>query len=68
MGLGSCSLNTAMSAEREAAIRRILKIPENEVFIAFVAVGHYDGTILTPQSRRVPVDAVLVSHLTATGA
>lgn len=62
MGLGSCSLNTAMNAERENAIRKILGIPETEVFIAFVATGHYDGSILTPQSRRIPVNEVLVLH------
>lgn len=62
MGLGSCSLNTAMNAERENAIRKILGIPDTEVFIAFVATGHYDGSILTPQSRRIPVDEVLVLH------
>lgn len=62
VGLGSCSLNTAMNAERENAIREILGIPGNEVFIAFVATGHYDPAILTPQSKRIPVDEVLVRH------
>ncbi len=62
LGLGSCSLNTAMNAEREQTIRRILGIPENEIFIAFVAVGHVDPTVLTPQSKRIPVDEVLVQH------
>lgn len=67
VGLGSCSLNTAMNTERENAIRKILDIPENEVFISFVAVGHYDPSVLTPQSRRIPVDEVLVRHGKAAG-
>lgn len=62
MGLGSCSLNTAMNHEREAALRKILGIPDTEVFIAFVATGHYDPAILTPQSKRIPVDEVLIRH------
>lgn len=62
MGLGSCSLNTAMGADREASIRKILNIPESEVFISFVAVGHYDPEILTPKSKRIAVDDVLIAH------
>jgi nitroreductase len=62
VGLGSCSLNTAMGAERENKIRSILGIPENEVFISFVAVGHFDPMILTPRSKRITVDDVLIRH------
>lgn len=61
-GLGSCCLNTAMSAEREGTIRKILGIPETEVFISFVAVGHFDPAILTPRSKRMPVENVLIRH------
>lgn len=62
VGLGSCSLNTAMSPEREDKLRRLLNIPENEVFIAFVATGHYDPKVLTPVSKRMEVDDVIISH------
>ncbi|MFT3688953.1 hypothetical protein [Paenirhodobacter sp.] len=62
VGLGSCSLNTAMSHEREEAARRILSIPESEVFISFVAVGHYDPAVMVPRSKRIGVDEVLVRH------
>lgn len=62
VGLGSCSLNTAMNTERENGIRRILGIPDHEVFIAFIAVGHFDPKVLTPRSKRLPVDEVLVRH------
>ena len=61
-GLGSCSLNTAMSPERVNQIRKILDIPDNEVFIAFVATGHYDAETLTPVSKRVSVGDILVQH------
>jgi nitroreductase len=62
VGLGSCCLNTAMNAERENAIRKIVNIPETEVFISFVAVGHFVPTVLTPVSVRYPVDEVLTQH------
>lgn len=63
VGLGACSLNTAMSKEREAAVRKILKIPESEVFISFIGVGHFDPSVLVPRSKRVPLEEVLVQHV-----
>lgn len=62
VGLGSCSLNTAMGTERENQIRKILGIPEYEVFIAFLAVGHFDPDVLVPQSKRIAVDDILIKH------
>lgn len=62
LGLGSCSLNTAMNTERENKIRKLLDIPEHEVFIAFIAVGHYDENVLIPRSKRIGVDQVLIRH------
>ena len=62
VGLGSCSLNTAMNKEREESIRKILNIPDSEVFISFVAVGHYDPTVMVPRSKRITVDEVLIQH------
>ncbi|GAB6936581.1 polysaccharide pyruvyl transferase family protein [Isoptericola variabilis] len=61
-GLGSCSLNTAMGTAKESAIRKIIDIPDNEVFISFVAVGHYDQQVLVPRSKRTHVQDVLVRH------
>lgn len=60
VGLGSCSLNTAMGIERENKIRKIIAIPDNEVFISFVAVGHFDPEIQVPRSKRMEVDKVLI--------
>lgn len=51
-----------MNTERADKIRKILGIPDNEVFISFVAVGHYDPAVLTPQSKRVSVDDLLILH------
>jgi len=62
VGLGSCLLNTAMGKEKEAKIRRLVDVPDNEVFIAFVAVGHYDEQVLVPRSKRVEVESILTRH------
>jgi len=62
VGLGGCPLNTAMNTERENALRKLLDIPESEVFISFVAAGHYDPAILTPRSRRLDVEEVMRRH------
>ncbi|MGO3763881.1 hypothetical protein [Glutamicibacter arilaitensis] len=62
MELGSCLLNTAMGVEKEQKIRSIVDIPENEVFIAFVAVGNFDKNVLVPRSKRVEADSILKRH------
>lgn len=62
VGLGACSLNTAMGVQKDTAIRRRLGIPESEVFIAFLAVGHYDPQVQVPRSKRIGVDEVLIQH------
>lgn len=62
LNLGSCSLNTALTSDREAAIRKILSIPEGEVFISFVAVGHYEQDLLVPRSKRISADEILLRH------
>ncbi|WP_075292768.1 polysaccharide pyruvyl transferase family protein [Pararhizobium arenae] len=62
VGLGGCSLNTAMSKEREDAIRKILNLPESEILIAFIAVGHFDPEVMIPRSKRIGLDEVLVKH------
>lgn len=62
MELGSCLLNTAMGVDKEQKIRRIVDIPDNEVFIAFVAVGNFDQEVLVPRSKRVQTGDVLKLH------
>jgi nitroreductase len=62
VGLGSCSLNTAMGTKKETAIRKLIDIPDHEVFISFIAVGHYDEEVLVPRSKRVEPEMVLTKH------
>ena len=62
VGLGSCPLNTAMGTTKESAIRALIDVPDHEVLISFVAVGHYDEKVLVPRSKRVSADDVLIRH------
>jgi nitroreductase len=62
VGIGACSLNTAMSTERATSVRDILGIPESQVFISFIAIGHYDSNVLVPKSKRLSVDDILTQH------
>ncbi|MBN9890583.1 polysaccharide pyruvyl transferase family protein [Salipiger abyssi] len=66
-GLGACPLNTTMDSGRESNMRKISNISETEVFIAFVAVGHYDPTVLIPRSVRYPLEDLLFQHDAAMG-
>lgn len=62
VGLGSVCLNTAMSHEKETAIRKILGVPETDVFISFVAIGHFEPDVSVPRSMRVAASEVLIDH------
>lgn len=62
VGLGSCPLNLSMESEREQNMRKITHIPSSEVFIAFIAVGHYDESTLVPRSIRYNPHHILTRH------
>lgn len=62
VGLGACPLNAAMGSQRETTIRRILKIPESEALISFIAIGNYDPSVLVARSLRYPVEDLLAVH------
>jgi nitroreductase len=62
VGLGGCPLNTMLNSERESALRKLLGIPSHEVFITFIAVGHFDPDVLTPRSTRLPQSEILTTH------
>ena len=51
-----------MGTEKENKIRKIINIPDHEVFISFIAVGHYDDKVLVPRSKRTNLDHVLLRH------
>lgn len=59
VGLATCSLNAALSLEREKNIRRILKLPDQETIIMFIAVGHFPDKFKVPKSTRDPYQKIV---------
>ena len=59
LGLASCPLHAMFDSEEEDRTRSILGIPDDEVLIMYIEVGHYPETVRTPMSTRLPVNDVL---------
>jgi nitroreductase len=54
-GLGTCCLNWSKSAPRDKAMRKLLKLPRQEVIITLVAVGHLPARLAVARSVRQPL-------------
>lgn len=54
VGLGACPLNTMMNDQTVQSIKSILRIPDCEELILFIAVGCMPNTVLVPKSYRYP--------------
>lgn len=61
-GLAACSLNAMFSTKREAQMRQLLGIPDNEVLIFFIAIGNKPDITTVPHSRRLNLNSVLSIH------
>ena len=60
LGLGSCMMNWCTSPELDRALRRLLEIPDNEIVITLMALGHLPGSYHAARSQRRPLDEVLL--------
>ncbi len=56
--IAACPLNAMFSRKAEAETRRLLNIPDYEVFIMYIAVGHFAGKTVTCESHRFDIDKV----------
>jgi len=59
LGLGTCCLNWSKKLEVDHELRRHVPIPEQEVVIMLIAVGHLPEEFGVPQSPLKSVDEVL---------
>jgi len=57
-GLGTCFLNWSKSSPRDKAMRKLLKLPPQEVIIVLISVGHLPQTLDVARSARPPLDTV----------
>lgn len=58
-GLGTCCLNWNVTKEDDLRMREAVGIPDNEVVITMLAVGHLPETFSVAESPRRPLDEVL---------
>lgn len=58
-GFAACPLNTMFAIPTDKTTRELLDIPDDEVFIAYIEVGHYPNNLQFPVSNRLAVSQVL---------
>jgi nitroreductase len=59
-GLGTCCLNWNVTRVDDLPMRAAAGIPDNEVVITMLAVGHLPDEIRVAESPRRPIDEVLI--------
>ncbi len=57
-GLGTCFLNWSKSSPRDKAMRKLLKLPPQEIIVVLIAVGHLPAKLEVARSSRPPLDTV----------
>ena len=57
-GLAACPLHAMLDGKAEARMREILNVPDDEIFVMFVEVGHFPESVRTPQSTRLPMESI----------
>lgn len=62
LGLGTCPLNLAVDSDIDAELKRKINIPENEVLIMMIAVGHIPEEIPVAASKKIDI-ADVVKHI-----
>jgi nitroreductase len=60
LGLGTCCLNQCHGPKQDRAIRKLAQVPENEVLLTMLAVGHLPEELDVACSPRKPLADVLV--------
>ncbi|HNS44904.1 MAG TPA: nitroreductase family protein [Alphaproteobacteria bacterium] len=60
-GLGTCCLNWSAAAETDRKLRKLINLPDNELVIMMMAVGHMQDEFKVATSPRIGVDDILVS-------
>ena len=60
-GLAACPLNTMFNDLVATETRRLLHVPDNEVFVMYIAVGHFRETSRICRSQRFGLDRILMN-------
>lgn len=62
LGLGSCCLNLCVQPRTARDLRRVAGIPDNEVLVMVIAVGHLPPSLAVAKSMRRPAEDLVVFH------
>jgi len=57
-GLGTCMLNWSVENEKDKALRRLVDIPDHEVVIMMMGIGHLPDELDVARSRRLDLEDV----------
>jgi nitroreductase len=60
-GLAACPLNTMFGREVDERTRKLLDIPDNEVFVMYISVGHFREVSKICRSQRFGLDRILMN-------
>lgn len=60
-GIGSCCLNWSVSSKADRRLRKHMNLPDNELVIMMIAIGHLKDEFKVATSPRIDVDDILVS-------
>ncbi|WP_258184975.1 MULTISPECIES: nitroreductase family protein [unclassified Bifidobacterium] len=60
--LAACPLNTMLPQKRDDATRQLLDIPDNELLVMYIAVGHFLPESKTCKSKRFPAKEIVTVH------
>ena len=60
--LGACILNTSNDKSKDQSMRKATSIPNNEAFVAMIAIGEIQTEFYVALSKRDPISSVLKVH------
>lgn len=60
LGLGACCLNWSVAKEKDHEFRKLIELPEEEVIIVLIAVGHIPEQLSVACSARKSLNDVLL--------
>jgi len=61
-GLGACPLAWSVRPDQDKEMRKALGIPDEEVVIMFISVGHLPDDFRVAKSHRMPLEHFMVIH------
>ena len=61
--IGACSLNWAVSEDKDMKIRKILNVPENEVVLMIISCGYVPEEFSIASSPRKSAREITIEHL-----